>query len=187
MIVKFNDENYACRIHDNLGIYQLANPFADLSNIDDNLTLTDNAYNELTLSTHMVYVNDLLDDWLSNYQTKLYRKLIKELNENNRTMMLTDELNHEFRSLQAELLMEDIPVSFQRDLSINLPLLKYLKFNVDDYDNVTDAFKSLLRIHQFVTPDHLLLVNHALSYNLDEELAKHLTASTKLNVVLLQY
>ena len=187
MIIKFDDEDQECRTDGNLGIYQLANPFVDLNKIDDNLTLTDNAYNELTLSTHMIYINDLLDDWLSNYQTKLYRKLIKELNENNRTELLTNDLNSKFRKLQAELLMEDIPISFQRDLSINLHLLKYLKFDVDNYDNINDVFKSLLRIHQFVTPDHLLLVNHALSYNLDEELAKHLTASMKLNVILLQY
>ena len=112
--------------------------------------------------------------------------LLSALNSNHVNLVITNR--HHLPTLYSNKLKVNRQFNWHDNVKLTVwQAIIHEKFNVDDYDNVNDAFKSLLRIYQFVTSDYLLLVNHALSYHLDEELVKHLTASMKLNVVLLRY
>ena len=71
-----------------------------------------------------------------------------------------DDLDAGLDSLNTELLMQDLPVTFERDLSINLGLLKYLKLKLLPVNCFVDLFEQLIRIHRFVCPKKLLLINH---------------------------
>lgn len=167
MILQFEKEKLGCKSRVGLVKYQLDHVFADWHAFPDSLDLMDDNYEELGLSNNLVFINDVVnDDWLKQYQLALYKQLFDVIKDDDLSDH-QDDLDAGLDSLNTELLMQDLPVTFDRDLSINLGLLKYLKLKLLPVNYFVDLFEQLIRIHQFVCPKKLLLINHLNDYSDD--------------------
>ena len=164
MILQFEKEKLGCRSRVGLVKYQLKYSFSDWHAFPDSLDLMDDNYEELGLSNNLVFINDVVnDDWLKQYQLALYKQLFDVIKDDDLSDN-QDDLDAGLDSLNTELLMQDLPVSFERDLSINLNLLKYLRLKLVPVNYFVDLLEQLVRIHQFVCPKKLLLLNHLVGY-----------------------
>ena len=94
-----------------------------------------------------------------------------------------DDLDAGLDSFKTELLMQDLPVTFDRDLSINLGLLKYLKLKLLPVNYFVDLFEQLIRIHQFVCLKKLLFINHLDDYSDDWSKLDNLCREHNVQVV----
>lgn len=167
MILQFEKEKLGCKSRVGLTEYKLDHVFADWHLFPDSLDLMDDNYEELGLSSNLVFINDVVnDDWLKQYQLQLYKQLFDVIKDDDLSGN-QDDLDAGLDSLNTELLMQDLPVTFERDLSINLSLLKYLKLKLIKVDNLVDLFEQLIRIHQFVCSNKVLLINHLSDYSDD--------------------
>lgn len=164
MILQFEKEKLGCKSRVGLTKYKLDHVFADWHDFPDSLDLMDDKYEEVGLSNNLVFINDVVnDDWLKQYQLQLYKQLFDVIKDDDLSDN-QDDLDAGLDSLNTELLMQDLPVSFERDLSINLGLLKYLKLKLLSVNYFVDLFEQLIRIHQFVCPKKLLLINRLDGY-----------------------
>lgn len=167
MILQFEKEKIGCKSQVGLVKYKLDHVFDDWHAFPDSLNLTNDDYEELGLVNNLVFINDVTnDDWLKQYQLALYKQLFAVMKDDDLSDN-QDDLDVALASLNTELLMQDLPVSFERDLSINLGLLKYLKLKLLPVNYFVDLFEQLIRIHQFVCSSKLLLINHLPDYSDD--------------------
>lgn len=167
MILQFEKEKIGCKSQVGLVKYKLDHVFDDWYAFPDSLNLTNDDYEELGLVNNLVFINDVTnDDWLKQYQLALYKQLFAVMKDDDLSDN-QDDLDVALASLNTELLMQDLPVSFERDLSINLGLLKYLKLKLLPVNYFVDLFEQVIRIHQFVCPSKLLLINHLPDYSDD--------------------
>lgn len=117
MILQFEKEKLGCKSRIGLVKYQLMYSFSDWHLFPDSLDLMDNSYEDLGLSNNLVFINDVVnDDWLKQYQLALYKQLFDVIKDDDLSDN-QDDLDAGLDSLNTELLMQDLPVSFERDLS----------------------------------------------------------------------
>lgn len=167
MILQFEKEKFGCKSRVGLAKYKLDHGFGDWHAFPDSLNLMNDDYEELGLLNNLVFINDIVnDDWLKQYQLTLYKRLLDVIKDDDLSDN-QDDLDVGLNGLNTELLMQDLPVSFERDLSINLGLLKYLRLKLLSVNYFIDLFEQVIRIHQFVCSNKLLLINHLLDYSDD--------------------
>ena len=186
MILKFITEPSDCICNQELKVYQLQQKFTDLLNLPGNIKIFDNNYQELTPSTHYIFINDIVnDDWLADYQLQLYKQINQTLIDNKTNLQLTSQLNKTLDEIKTTLLMLDLPINFKQDFSINVKLLKYLKLENSNPQTPIDLFFNLLKIHQFICPQKLLIINHLTDYDLINSTTKEKVKNMQLNVIAL--
>lgn len=186
MILKLNPEPSDCICNQKLQVYKLQQKFIDLLNLPENIKIFDNNYQELTPSTHYIFINDIVnDDWLADYQLQLYKQINQTLIDNKTNLQLTNQLNKTLDKIKTTLLMLDLPINFKQDFSVNVKLLKYLKLENNNPQTPTDLFFNLLKIHQFICSQKLLIVNHLTDYNLINSTTKEKVKNMQLNVIAL--
>lgn len=167
MILQFEKEKVGCKSRVGLVKYKLDHGFDDWHAFPDSLNLMNDDYEEVGLLNNLVFINDVVnDDWLKQYQLALYKQLFAVMKDDDLSDN-QDDLDAGLDSLNTELLMQDLPVTFERDLSINLSLLKYLKLKLFSVNCFVDLFEQVIRIHQFVCSNKLLLINHLPDYSDD--------------------
>lgn len=186
MILKLNPEPSDCICNKELQVYKLQQKFIDILNLTENIKIFDNNYQELTPSTHYIFINDIVnDDWLANYQLQLYKQINQTLIDDKTNLQLTNQLNKTLDKIKTTLLMLDLPINFKQDFSVNVKLLKYLKLENNNPQTPIDLFFNLLKIHQFICSQKLLIVNHLTDYGLINSTTKEKVKNMQLNVIAL--
>lgn len=186
MIFKFVNEEKDCQVNKSLTVYPIKHSFQDLHDLDNNIEIFTDDYHELATSTHLVFINDIVvDNWLKQYLLPLYRQIDTAFVENHVNMDVNKGLQHNFTQLQDQLLMLNLPINFKQNFELNLSLLKYLKLDNDTVNTPFEQFSNLLRIHQFVYQNRLLLLNHLSDYDLVNKDTIQLVSDLKLNVIAL--
>lgn len=168
MIIKFNDGAYDV-INMGKNIVRLNDKFKALSNWENTTKLyTDDYEDELNPATQIIFINDFVtDDWLSKCNLQLEKEIFKELRTSDNFNQAQQKLDLMMNDINNRLLMLDLPVNYQRNLELNMGLIKYFRIQLQQANSVQDKLEQLLKVHSRIENSKALMLNHVNDYNVD--------------------